>query len=258
MKMTDILELKNIEAYYGPINAIKGISMVVERGDITAILGANGAGKTTVLRVISGIVRPEKGSIEYEGNFIEGLEPHRLVHLGISQVPEGREIFTDLTVYENLRMGARSSKKKESYQARLEDVFVYFPVLKERLRQRGGTLSGGEQQMLAIGRSLMSNPRLLLLDEPSLGLAPILVKIIFEIIGKVNMKEGTTILLVEQNARMALSIAQYGYILEVGRIVLEDSSKKLIRNEDVREFYLGQKEKSVRESRRWRRKKKWR
>jgi len=256
--MTNILDLKNIEANYGPISAVKGISMTIGKGNITTVLGANGAGKTTVLRVISGIVEPSKGSIEYEGNSIEGIDPHRLVHMGISQVPEGREIFTELTVLENLRMGARASKEKESFKTRMEEISTYFPVLMKRPKQLGGTLSGGEQQMLAIARSLMSNPKLLLLDEPSLGLSPILVKTIFKIIGRVNGEEGTTILLVEQNARMALSLAQYGYILEVGRIVLEDSSEELIQNEDVREFYLGQKERSVRGSKRWKRKKKWR
>ena len=256
--MPNILVLKNIEAYYGPVIAIKGISMIIEKANITALLGANGAGKTTILRVISGILRPAKGNIEYKGHSIDGIEPHRLVHMGISHVPEGREIFTDLTVYENLKMGAlRGFGDRGSFQVRLEEIYGYFPILKGRSRQTGGTLSGGEQQMLAIARAMMSRPKFLLLDEPSLGLSPILVKVIFEIIEKINGEQITSILLVEQNAGMALSIAHYGYILEAGRIVLENSSEELIHNEDVREFYLGQKEKSVRKSKRWRRKKKW-
>jgi branched-chain amino acid transport system ATP-binding protein len=257
--MASLLELKNIEANYGPIAAIRGISLALEAQNITAILGANGAGKTTILRVISGIVRPTKGAVRFDGDSLDGVEPHRIAQKGISHVPEGREIFQDLTVYENLRLGAKASRERDAYQSRLAEVKAYFPILADRSKQLAGTLSGGEQQMLAIGRALMSKPRLLLLDEPSLGLSPLLVKVIFEIIRKINGQEGTAILLVEQNARLALSTAHYGYILEVGRIVLENSACELTKNEDVKEFYLGMKGQSVRGTKkRWKRKKMWR
>ena len=257
-----MLNVENLYVNYNGIEALRGISFHVETGEIVCLLGANGAGKSTTLRTISGLLTPKAGRIVFHGRDITGLAPEKIVKLGISQIPEGRQVFPGLTVMEHLELGAyvyySDRSRKDDFKQALEQVFELFPALVDRQKQLAGTLSGGEQQMLAIARGLMSNPRLLLLDEPSLGLSPILVKTIFKIIGRVNGEEGTTILLVEQNARMALSLAQYGYILEVGRIVLEDSSEELIQNEDVREFYLGQKERSVRGSKRWKRKKKWR
>jgi branched-chain amino acid transport system ATP-binding protein len=252
-----LLKIRNLEVSYGPVSVIRGISLEVREGDKVTILGANGAGKTTILRTISGLLRPEKGTIEFRGERIDGKEPDEIVRMGISQVAEGREIFPDLTVRENLRMGAFIRKDKGGVQTDLERVLGYFPVLKDRQNQRAGTLSGGEQQMLAISRAFMSSPKLMLLDEPSLGLAPFLVGEIFRIINRMN-REGTTILFVEQNARVALEVAGYGYILEVGRVVLENTSRELMENEDVKEFYLGIKEAGVRGTRRWKRKKKWR
>jgi branched-chain amino acid transport system ATP-binding protein len=252
-----LLKIRNLEVSYGPVSVIRGISLEVREGDKVTILGANGAGKTTILRTISGLLRPEKGTIEFRGERIDGKEPDEIVRMGISQVAEGREIFPDLTVRENLRMGAFIRKDKGGVQTDLERVLGYFPVLKDRQNQRAGTLSGGEQQMLAISRAFMSSPKLMLLDEPSLGLAPFLVGEIFRIINRMN-QEGSTILFVEQNARVALKVAGYGYILEVGRVVLENTSRELMENEDVKEFYLGIKEAGVRGTRRWKRKKKWR
>jgi branched-chain amino acid transport system ATP-binding protein len=252
-----LLKISNIETSYGPVNAIRGVSLEIQEGDRVTILGANGAGKTTILRTISGLLHPEKGTIDFLGERIDGREPDEIVRMGISHVPEGREIFPDLTVRENLRMGAFIRKDKAGARSDLERVLGYFPVLGGRQNQRAGTLSGGEQQMLAISRAFMSSPKLMLLDEPSLGLAPFLVREIFQIISRMN-QEGTTILFVEQNARVALEVARYGYILEVGRVVLEDTSRQLMENEDVKEFYLGIKEAGVRGTRRWKRKKKWR
>ena len=253
-----LLQVRNIETYYGPIMAIKGVSLDVEKGDIVTILGANGAGKSTVLKTISGVMDPEKGTIEFMDQRIDGMSPDKIVRMGITQVPEGREIFHDLTVKENLMMGAYLRKDRSETQKDLETVHDYFPVLKARSSQLGGNMSGGEQQMLAIGRAIMAKPELLLLDEPSLGLAPFLVKEIFEIIKRVNDEQKTTILLVEQNALIALSLARIGYVLELGRIVKEDTCKELMENEDIKEFYLGVKEESIRGSKRWKRKKKWR
>jgi branched-chain amino acid transport system ATP-binding protein len=238
--------------------AIKGVSLDVEEGDIVTILGANGAGKSTILKTISGVMDPEKGTIEFMDQRIDRMSPDKIVRMGITQVPEGREIFHDLTVKENLMMGAYLRKDRSETQKDLEIVHDYFPVLKARSSQLGGNMSGGEQQMLAIGRAIMAKPKLLLLDEPSLGLAPFLVKEIFEIIKRVNDEQKTTILLVEQNALIALSLARIGYVLELGRIVKEDTCKELMENEDVKEFYLGVKEESIRGSKRWKRKKKWR
>jgi len=252
-----LLKIRNVEASYGPVNVIRGVSLEVQEGDKVTILGANGAGKTTILRTLSGLLQPEKGTIEFMGERIDGREPDEIVRMGISHVPEGREIFPDLTVRENLRMGAFIRKDKDRVRTDAERVLGYFPVLKDRQNQRAGTLSGGEQQMLAIGRAFMSNPKLMLLDEPSLGLAPFLVGEIFRIVNRMN-REGTTILFVEQNARVALEVARYGYILEVGRVVLENTSQELMENEDVKEFYLRIKEAGVRGTRRWKRKKKWR
>jgi branched-chain amino acid transport system ATP-binding protein len=252
-----LLKISNIETSYGPVNAIRGVSLEIQEGERVTILGANGAGKTTILRTISGLLQPEKGTIEFTGERIDGHEPDEIVRMGISHVPEGREIFPDLSVRENLRMGAFIRKDKAGVRVDLDRVLGYFPALGGRQNQRAGTLSGGEQQMLAISRAFMSNPKLMLLDEPSLGLAPFLVKEIFHIVTRMN-QEGTTILFVEQNARVALEVARYGYILEVGRVVLENTSRELMENEDVKEFYLGIKDEGVRGTRRWKRKKKWR
>ncbi len=253
-----LLQVRNIETYYGPIMAIKGVSLEVEEGDIVTILGANGSGKTTILKTISGVMDPEKGTIEFMGQRIERMDPDKIVRLGISHVPEGREIFHDLTVRENLMMGAYLRKDRAATQKDLEAVHGYFPILKARASQLAGNMSGGEQQMLAIARALMARPRLQLLDEPSLGLAPLLVKEIFGIIRRINKEQRTAMLLVEQNALMALSLARIGYVLELGRIVMEDTCRGLMENEDVKEFYLGIKEESIRGTKRWKRKKKWR
>jgi len=253
-----LLRIRNIETYYGPIMAIKGVSLDVEEGDIVTILGANGAGKTTILKTISGVMDPEKGIIEFTGQKIDRMDPNKIVRMGISHVPEGREIFHDLTVRENLMMGSYLRRDRDGIQKDLQTVYGYFPVLKARASQMGGNLSGGEQQMLAIARALMARPKLQLLDEPSLGLAPFLVKEIFQIIKRINEEQKTAILLVEQNAFMALSFARIGYVLELGRIVMEDTCQELMENEDVKEFYLGVKEEGIRGTKRWKRKKKWR
>jgi len=253
-----LLRVSNLETYYGPIMAIRGVSFAVPRGAIVTILGANGAGKTTVLKTVAGVMDPQKGTVSFEGREIQGLDPDRIVRLGLSHVPEGREIFPFLTVAENLRMGGFTRADADGVARDLETVYGYFPVLKARAQQRAGSLSGGEQQMLAISRALMARPKMMLLDEPSLGLAPRLVKEIFEIIVRINREQAVTVLLVEQNANMALHIAQYGYVLEVGRIVMEDTCARLLEKEDIKEFYLGMKEQSVRGTRRWKRKKTWR
>ncbi len=253
-----LLRLANIETYYGPIMAIRGISLSVAEGSIVTVLGANGAGKTTVLRTVSGVVDPQKGTVTFEGQEIQKRSPDRVVRLGIGHVPEGREVFPFLTVRENLLMGAFLRHDRGAVGEDLERVYNYFPVLSERTGQRAGMLSGGEQQMLAISRALMTRPKLLLLDEPSLGLSPILVADIFHIIRRINEEEGITILLVEQNARMALEVAEYGYVLEVGRIVMEDQCKRLLEKDEIKEFYLGQKDEGIRGQRRWKKKKLWR
>ena len=253
-----ILKLSNIESYYGPIMAIRGISLEVPRGQIVTLLGANGAGKTTVLKTISGILDPQKGSIEFMGKPIQRMEADKIVRLGLSHVPEGREVFPFLSVRENLRMGAYTRKDADAVVQDLETVYDYFPVLRARADQRAGSLSGGEQQMLAIGRALMNRPILLLLDEPSLGLSPILVKEIFTIIKRVNQEQGMSILLVEQNAKVALQTAHYGYVLEIGRVVMNDSCDRLMHSKDIQEFYLGAKEEGARGERRWKKKKTWR
>jgi branched-chain amino acid transport system ATP-binding protein len=253
-----ILKLSNVESYYGPIMAIRGISLEVRRGQIVALLGANGAGKTTVLKTISGILDPQKGTIEFLGQPIQRMEADRIVRLGISHVPEGREVFPFLSVRENLMMGAYARTDRAGIPDELERVYGYFPRLKERLDQAAGQLSGGEQQMLAIGRALLNQPTLLLLDEPSLGLSPILVKEIFAIIRRINAEQGVSILLVEQNAKVALETADYGYVLEIGRVVMNDSCERLMRSQDIQEFYLGAKEAGARGERRWKKKKTWR
>ena len=234
-----MLRLVNVKTCYGNIQAVKGISLTVSEGEIITLIGANGAGKTTTLMSISGIVPPREGEIIYMDRDIHSLSPDAIVSLGISQVPEGRHIFPELTVLENLQMGAFVRTDKEETKNDLEYIFDLFPILTQRRNQAGGTLSGGEQQMLAISRALMARPKLLLLDEPSLGLAPIMVKQIFEIIRKINIEQKTTVFLVEQNANMALHLADRGYVMENGQIVLEDSSGNLLSNEDVKKAYLG-------------------
>ena len=233
-----MLKIDDINVYYGAIHAIKGISLTVQQGEIVTLIGANGAGKSTTLRTISGLLKPKTGSITFQGQDIAGTPAHKIVGLGISQVPEGRRIFTEMTVMENLDLGAFIRKDKDGIAADKKRVFELFPRLEERQEQVAGTLSGGEQQMLAMGRALMSRPKLLLLDEPSMGLAPLLIKEIFHIIEDIN-KDGTTVLLVEQNANMALSIANRAYVLETGRITLSGDAKKLAASEDVRKAYLG-------------------
>ena len=234
-----LLGVENLHVSYGAIRALQGISFHLDEGEIVTLIGANGAGKSTTLRTISGLLRPSEGDIRFNGQSITNVSPERIVKMGISQVPEGRQIFSKLTVRENLEMGAYTRRDKREIEESMERVFASFPRLKERLGQLGGTLSGGEQQMLAIGRGLMSQPKVLLPDEPSMGLAPILVEEIFDIMKRINA-EGTSILLVEQNAAMALSVADRGYVLETGRIVLEGSAKELLENPQVRAAYLGE------------------
>jgi branched-chain amino acid transport system ATP-binding protein len=233
-----LLEVNDIHTYYGAIHALKGLSVHVEKGEVVTLIGANGAGKSTTLNTICGILHPHQGTITLDGEPIHGLPAHQIVQRGVSQAPEGRRVFGRLNVAENLEMGAFARHDKDGIRRDVERVFHLFPRLKERAHQVAGTLSGGEQQMLAIGRSLMANPRLLLLDEPSMGLAPILVEAIFDTIREIN-GQGTTILLVEQNALMALSVAQRGYVLETGEIVLQDAASALQENEMVRKAYLG-------------------
>ncbi len=253
-----ILRLANVESSYGPVQAIRGVSLQVKKGDIVTVLGANGAGKTTILKTISGIIDPHKGHVWFDGEQIEKKDPDWVVRRGISHVPEGREVFPMLTVRENLVMGAYTRNDKDGVARDMERMYGYFPILKERMGQEAGQLSGGQQQMLAIARALMAKPKLLLLDEPSLGLSPKLVKEIFEIVKRVNGEEGTTMLLVEQNASIALATAHFGYVLEVGRIVMEDTCERLLQKEDIKEFYLGMKADNVRGERRWKKKKQWR
>jgi len=233
-----VLEIKDIDVYYGAIHALKGLSLNVQEGSIVTLIGANGAGKTTTLKTISGLLRPRSGSVIFKGVPINKVAPEKIVGLGISQVPEGRRVFAAMSVLENLEMGAYLRKDKKSIGEDMENVFNRFPRLKERRKQLAGTLSGGEQQMLAIGRALMARPQLLLMDEPSMGLAPLLVKEIFEIIKVIN-EQGTTVLLVEQNARMALSIADQAYVIETGEIVLYGSATELLESEAVKKAYLG-------------------
>ncbi len=253
-----ILRVANIESYYGPIMAIRGVSLEVEQGSIVTVLGANGAGKTTILKTISGVLDPLKGTVEFEGRQIQRVDPDKIVRMGLSHVPEGREVFPFLSVRDNLMMGAYLRRDRAAMHDDLERVYAYFPRLKERQAQPAGQLSGGEQQMLAISRALMNRPKLLLLDEPSLGLSPLLVKEIFGIIKRINRETGAAILLVEQNARMALETAHFGYVLEVGRVVMSDACERLMKSKDIQEFYLGAKEGGARGQRRWKRKKTWR
>jgi len=234
-----VLEVKNLEVSYGAIKALHGISLSVKQGSIVTLIGSNGAGKSTTLRAISGLVKPQSGEILYDGKDISGLPAHQIVARGLSHVPEGRMVFANLTVQENLRMGAYLQRDKAVISEELELVFKTFPRLREREKQIAGTLSGGEQQMLAIGRALMSRPKFLMMDEPSLGIAPLLVKTIFEKIVEINRSQGITILLVEQNANLALEISNYGYVLETGRIILQNESAALRKDSKVRSAYLG-------------------
>ena len=253
-----LLELANVESAYGPIRAIRGVSLKVRRGQIATVLGSNGAGKTTILKTISGIIDPRKGQVLFRGQDITARDPALIVQQGLSHVPEGREVFALLSVRDNLLMGAYTRSDRDGVARDLQSVFDYFPILRERASQDAGLLSGGQQQMLAISRALMARPELILLDEPSLGLSPKLTKEIFEIVVRINREQGTTILLVEQNANMALNAADYGYVLENGRIVMEDSCDRLREKDDIREFYLGLKDAGVRGERRWKKKKNWR
>jgi len=257
--MSDVvLQLLNVESAYGPIKAIRGVSLKVRQGEIATVLGSNGAGKTTILKTISGIIDPRKGSIEFQGNDITAKDPAYIVQQGLSHVPEGREVFPLLSVRENLLMGAYTRKDRDGVARDMESVYSYFPILRERATQDAGLLSGGQQQMLAISRAIMAAPHLILLDEPSLGLSPKLTKEIFEIVVRINRERGTTILLVEQNANMALNASDHGYVLENGRIVMEETCERLREKEDIKEFYLGVKDDGVRGERRWKKKKTWR
>ncbi len=253
-----LLELRNIETYYGPIMAIRGVSLAVEEGEIVAVLGANGAGKTTLLKTACGALDSNKGQVLFDGTEIQCRDPAWVARQGLAHVPEGREVFPFLTVAENLAMGAYNRNDGDAVAADVETVYGYFPVLKTLESKMAAYLSGGQQQMLAIGRGFMARPRLLLLDEPSLGLSPVLVQEIFEIITRLNTEQGMTILLVEQNANIALEVSQRGYVMEVGGMVMDGPSAKLRESEDIKEFYLGKKDEGVRGRRRWKKRKTWR
>ena len=258
MSGDEILVLSNVESAYGPIRAIRGVSLKVRQGEIATVLGSNGAGKTTILKTISGIIDPRRGTVHFKGADITANDPAAIVRRGLVQVPEGREVFPLLTVHDNLLMGAYTRHDRDGVARDFEQALAYFPILKERERQEAGLLSGGQQQMLAIARALVAAPQMILLDEPSLGLSPKLTREIFEIVVRINRERGTTILVVEQNANMALNVADYGYVLENGRIVMEDRCAVLREKDDVKEFYLGMKEAGVRGERRWKKKKTWR
>ena len=253
-----ILTLTNVESAYGPIRAIRGVSLRVRQGEIATVLGSNGAGKSTILKTISGIIDPRKGTVVFRGEDITAQDPAHIVQRGLSHVPEGREVFPLLSVRDNLMMGAYTRRDRDKVAGDLELVYGYFPILKERQHQPAGLLSGGQQQMLAISRAIMAAPQLILLDEPSLGLSPLLTSEIFQIVVRINRERGTTLLLVEQNANMALNVADYGYVLENGRIVMEDTCERLREKDDIKEFYLGMKEAGARGERRWKKKKTWR
>jgi len=255
---TELLVLANIESAYGPIRAVRGVSLTVRRGEIVTVLGSNGAGKSTILKTVSGVLVPTRGSVHFKREEITARDPADIVRRGLVHVPEGREVFPLLSVHDNLMMGGFTRRDRDALHRDLDIVYGYFPILKERDRQNAGLLSGGQQQMLAISRALMGAPELVLLDEPSLGLSPKLTREIFEIVVRINRERGTTILLVEQNANMALNVGDRGYVLENGRIVMEDTCERLREKEDIREFYLGMKEAGVRGERRWKKKKMWR
>ena len=253
-----LLEASNIETFYGPVVALRGVSLKVEQGAIVTVLGANGAGKSTLLKTVSGAMDPRSGTVRFKGEEIQCMNPWDIARRGLIHVPEGREVFSHLTVHENLMMGAFTRRDRDAVAADIELCYGYFPRLREREKQHAGKLSGGEQQMVAISRALMARPDVILLDEPSLGLSPLLTQGIFDIIRRLNAERGVTIVLVEQNARLALEIATFGYVLELGRVVLEGTGESLRGNRDVQEFYLGQREAGVRGERRWKRKKQWR
>ncbi len=252
-----LLEVRNLESYYGPVLAIRGISLDVPEGAIVAVLGANGAGKTTLLKTISGVLTPEKGAVRFAGEPIARQEPDAIVRRGIVHVPEGREIFPLLSVAQNLAMGAYT-RADSAVAADTVRVLDYFPVLLERMAQPAGTLSGGQQQMLAVARGLMARPKLMLLDEPSLGLSPMLVRAIFDVIGRIHQEQGISVLLVEQNAQLALEVADFGYVMETGRIVLDGPAEALKESRDIQEFYLGGSQHTARDDRRWKPRKSWR
>jgi branched-chain amino acid transport system ATP-binding protein len=253
-----ILEMRNIETYYGPIMAIRGVSLTVNEGEIVAVLGANGAGKTTLLKTATGALDSNKGQVLLDGEEIQCRDPDWVARKGIAHVPEGREVFPFLTVAENLAMGAYNRRDNDAVAADTETVYGYFPALRELRGKMAAYLSGGQQQMLAIGRGFMSRPRLLMLDEPSLGLSPLLIQEIFAIIARLNREQGMTILLVEQNANVALRVSNRGYVMEVGGMVMDGQSADLLESEDIKEFYLGKKEEGVRGRRRWKKRKTWR
>lgn len=255
---TPLLELRNVETYYGPIMAIRGVSLRVDEGEIVAVLGANGAGKTTLLKTATGALDCRKGRVLFEGREIQCRDPDWVARLGIAHVPEGREVFPFLTVSENLAMGAYNRHDREGVAVDLETVYGYFPALCGLQDKMAGYLSGGQQQMLAIGRGFMARPKLLMLDEPSLGLSPVLVAEIFDIITRLNREQGLTILLVEQNANVALNVSMRGYVMEVGGMVMDGTSEWLEQSEDIKEFYLGKKDEGVRGRRRWKKRKTWR
>ena len=259
MSGAGLLQVRGLDAGYGHVGVLRGVDLSVPAGTIVALVGSNGAGKSTLLRTVSGLLRPSAGAITFDGQAVAGARPHRIIDLGLLHVAEGRRLFRRQDVHSNLELGLYGTRLDRGEEKRRYD-FVYdlFPLLAERPAALAGILSGGQQQMLAIGRALMARPKLMLLDEPSLGLSPILVKEIFAIIRRLNQEQNVTMLLVEQNANMALKTAHYGYVLEVGRIVLEGACAKLVENEDVREFYLGQKETAVRGKKRWKRTKRWR
>lgn len=258
--MTDdiLLETRNLETFYGPIMAISGISLKVARESVVTVLGANGAGKTTLLKTISGAIDCKKGQVIFDGAEVQNQPPDRVASRGIGHVPEGREVFPFMSVHENLVVGAWGRHDRDAVARDMEQVFAYFPDLAEKRDQMAGFLSGGQQQMLAIGRAFMGRPKLMILDEPSLGLSPLLTKTIFGIVRRINGEQGVTILLVEQNAHAALQVADHGYVLEVGRVVMEAPGAELIESEDIKEFYLGKADAGVRGERRWKKRKTWR
>lgn len=253
-----LLQARNVETYYGPIMAISGISLSVTAGSIVTVLGANGAGKTTLLKTISGAIDCKKGQIVFDGKEIQNRAPDRVAATGIGHVPEGREVFPFMSVAENLIVGAWGRRDRDEVARDMQQVYTYFPDLADKRDAMAGFLSGGQQQMLAIGRAYMGRPKLMILDEPSLGLSPLLTKTIFDIIRRINQEQGVTILLVEQNAHAALQVADHGYVLELGRVVMEAPSQELMESEDIKEFYLGKADAGVRGERRWKKRKSWR
>ena len=256
--MGALLDVRNVETFYGPIMAIAGVSLSVEEGQIVTVLGANGAGKTTLLKTISGAIDCRKGQVLLAGEEIQNRDPDRVAAKGIGHVPEGREVFPFLSVEENLRVGAWGRRDRDEVARDFETVYAYFPDLARKKGDMAGFLSGGQQQMLAVGRAFMGRPRLMVLDEPSLGLSPLLMKTIFDVIRRINGEQGVSVLLVEQNASAALAVADYGFIMEVGRVVMDAPSRELLASEDIKEFYLGQAEAGVRGEKRWKKRKTWR